>query len=288
VGIDLSGGSRPVFHFFTGLHSFALKCLFLAGMKTIPGKAGLFLVLIISIVQQSSAQDRHGPRFSVLALADSGGGHVLFSKAGKIWLNALAADSNFTIDYISSPQGITKSLLKKYQLFIQLDYPPYPWNKKSQKAFQKFVTKGKGGWIGFHHPTLLGVFDGYPMWEWFSWFMGGIRFKAHIPGGTSALLTVEDRAHPVMQNVPATFVTKDEWYIYDQTPRPNVHVLAHIDESTYNPVKTVKMGDHPVIWTNTHVKARNLYIAMGHFPELFHDEAFTTIFRNAIFWAAKK
>jgi hypothetical protein len=46
------------------------------------------------------------------------------------------------------------------------------------------------------------------------------------------------------------------------------------------------MGDHPVIWTNEHYKARNIYIFMGHHPELFHNQAFTTIFRNSIFWAA--
>jgi uncharacterized protein len=248
-------------------------------------KAKFSFLLFTFCFLLSTSFSQNQPQFRVLAIADSGGGHVLFSKAGKIWLNKLATDSNFAIDYIISPKTITKSLLKKYKLFIQLDYPPYPWSDESQKAFEKYIKKGKGGWIGFHHPALLGVFDGYPMWQWFSWFMGNIEFKKHIPGGTEALLTVEDQNHPLMKNVPASFITKDEWYIYNQSPRANVHVLASIDESTYNPAKDVKMGDHPVIWTNEHVKAKNIYIAMGHFPELFNDESFTTIFRNAIFWA---
>jgi type 1 glutamine amidotransferase len=45
-------------------------------------------------------------------------------------------------------------------------------------------------------------------------------------------------------------------------------------------------GDHPVIWTNEHYKARNIYIFMGHHPDLFENPAFATIFRNSIFWAA--
>jgi uncharacterized protein len=65
-------------------------------------------------------------------------------------------------------------------------------------------------------------------------------------------------------------------------------VLASIDESTYDPPKPKKMGDHPVIWTNDRYKARNLYIAMGHFPELFKDDNYSTLVRNAIFWAAGK
>jgi type 1 glutamine amidotransferase len=48
------------------------------------------------------------------------------------------------------------------------------------------------------------------------------------------------------------------------------------------------MGDHPVIWTNERVAARNVYIFMGHGPDLFENKAFTTILRNAVFWAAGK
>jgi type 1 glutamine amidotransferase len=48
------------------------------------------------------------------------------------------------------------------------------------------------------------------------------------------------------------------------------------------------MGDHPVIWSNERMAARNVYIFMGHGLWLFEEKAFTTIFRNAILWAAQK
>jgi len=48
------------------------------------------------------------------------------------------------------------------------------------------------------------------------------------------------------------------------------------------------MGDHPVIWSNPHFAARNVYIFMGHSPDLFNDEVYKLIFKNAIFWAASK
>ena len=247
----------------------------------------LYFGLFILINSAATAQNIQ-PRFKALAIAEIGGGHVLFTAAAKTWLNQLAADSNFTIDYITDTKPITKAYLANYQLFIQLNYPPYPWGKEAQEAFEDYIENGKGGWIGFHHPTLLGVFDGYPMWQWYSNFMGGIMFADYLPGGASALLTVEDKNHPVMKGVAASFTTKDEWYLYDKSPRPTVHVLASIDESTYDPPKLKKMGDHPVIWTNDRYKARNLYIAMGHFPELFRDDNYTALVRNAIFWAAGK
>jgi type 1 glutamine amidotransferase len=230
------------------------------------------------------------PRFRVIALYENGGHHVEYSKAARIWLDKLAADSNFTVDYIQNTDQIDEVFLSKYQLFIQLDYAPYAWKEKAVTAFQNYIEQGKGGWIGFHHATLLGEFDGYPMWQWFHQFMGGIRWKDYIATFAKATVDVEDKQHPVMKGVSPTFIVQqEEWYTYDIDPRPNVHVLATVDESTYVPDSKVKMGgDHPVVWTNPNYKARNIYIFMGHSPILFKSKDYTTLFSNAIFWAAGK
>jgi uncharacterized protein len=229
------------------------------------------------------------PKFHVLALYENGGHHILYSKRAKIWLDKLAADSNFSIDYISKTDSIDDAYLEKYQLFIQLDYAPYAWTDKAVAAFQKYIEQGKGGWIGFHHATLLGEFDGYQMWNWFSNFMGGIRYENYIASFVQATVNVEDTTNPCLKNVPKSFaIKKEEWYTYNKSPRPNVHTIASVDESTYTPDSKIKMGDHPVIWTNEKVAAKNIYIFMGHSPDLFDNDAYTTIFKNAIFWASKK
>ena len=119
--------------------------------------------------------------------------------------------------------------------------------------------------------------------------MGGIHYKNYIADFAAATVKVEDKRHPVMKGVPASFpVQKEEWYIYDKSPRPNVNVIASVDESTYSPDSKIKMGDHPVVWSNPKVKARNVYIFMGHSPVLFESTEYKTLFRNAIFWAAGK
>jgi type 1 glutamine amidotransferase len=234
------------------------------------------------------AQTALKPRFRALVLAEVNGGHAKFDSVAKIWLNKLATDSNFTVDYISDTKSIDGKYLKNFQLFFQLDYPPYPWEKTAQEAFKKYIEKGQGGWVGLHHPTLLGEFDGFPMWQWYSKFMGDIKFENYIGGGATATLTVEDPLHPVMRNLPGKFTSRDQWYIYNKSPRPKVHVLASIDESSYLPPRATKMGDHPVIWTNGSVKARNIFIAMGHYPQLFNDTNYTALLRNALFWTVKK
>ncbi len=116
------------------------------------------------------------PRFNVIVLAESGGHHIAFSTAAKTWLNELAADSNVSIRYIDNTHPLNDSTLDQYQLFIQLDYPPYGWTANAVQAFRQYIEKGKGGWLGFHHAGLLGEFDGYLMRQWFSDFMGGIRW----------------------------------------------------------------------------------------------------------------
>lgn len=225
----------------------------------------------------------------VLVLTERGGQHGGFTDAGLRWLAAEGAKGNFSITEINNARNITEAYLSQFSLVIQLDFPPYTWPKEAEDAFVKYIEEGHGGWIGFHHATLLGEFDGYPMWQWFSDFMGGVRFKNYIAPLADGTLIVEDEQHPVMKGVPASFVVPDdEWYIYDKSPRPNVHVLANVDESSYTPASDIKMGDHPVVWVNENKKARNVYFQIGHSSKLYETEGFTTMFRNAINWTLER
>ena len=225
----------------------------------------------------------------VLVLTERGGQHGGFTDAGLKWLAAEGAKGNFSITEINNARNITEAYLSQFSLVIQLDFPPYTWPKEAEDAFVKYIEEGRGGWIGFHHATLLGEFDGYPMWQWFSDFMGGVRFKNYIAPLANGTLIVEDKQHPVMKDVPASFVVPDdEWYTYDKSPRPNVHVLANVDESSYAPASDIKMGDHPVVWVNESKKARNVYFQIGHSSKLYETEGFTTMFRNAINWTLER
>lgn len=226
-------------------------------------------------------------KFRVLALAESGGHHIAFTTAARPWLKACGEANGFEVDYLTNTVPVNEALLAKYRLVLQLDFVPYVWKPEAMAAFKSYIEQGKGGWVGLHHATLLGEFDGFPMWGWYSDFMGHIRYQNYIPTFASGTVRVEGKSHPCMKDVPESFVIrKEEWYAWDRSPRPNVKVLATVDEATYAPDSAIKMGDHPVIWTNEHVAARNVYIFMGHGPELLENTAFTTVLRNAIVWAA--
>ena len=222
----------------------------------------------------------------VLVLTERGGQHGTFTDAGLAWLQDEGRQMGFSLTEINNAEPITKEFLQAFDLVIQLDFPPYTWPKEAEEAFIDYIDRdGHGGWIGFHHATLLGEFDGYSLWQWFSDFMGGIRYQNYIAALADGTVRVEDAQHPVMQGVPASFVIPgDEWYTYDKSPRPNVRVLATVDESTYTPDSDIKMGDHPVVWVNEAKVAKNVYFQMGYSGQLYEVEAFTTMFRNAIRW----
>jgi type 1 glutamine amidotransferase len=246
----------------------------------------LFTLIIWISVHLSGQKESVPPQFRMLVLAEQEGLHAPFVEAAKTWLNQAGKESGFTADFISEAGPINDSFLQAYKLIVQLNYPPYGWPPDAVKAFQDYITNGYGGWIGFHHAALLGEFDGYPLWTWFSEFMGGIRYENYIAGFASGVVKNESPEHPCMENIPGTFlIENEEWYSWNRLPGKGVKVLASVDESSYQPPSDLKMGYHPVVWTNENVKARNVYIFMGHHANLFQNNAFTTLFMNSITWA---
>ena len=157
---------------------------------------------------------------------ENGGHHIEYSRRAKGWLDNLATDSNFAVrNYITRPDTLTDEFLSHYQHFNQLHYAPYGWPPTAVVAFQRYIDEGRGGWIGFHHATLLGEFDGYPIWPWFADFMGGIRWKDYIPRFAKATVHLEGHdLHPVLQGIPDSFTVQNKNGIpMIKSPRPNVH-----------------------------------------------------------------
>lgn len=246
----------------------------------------MFIYFLLSVLGATVATAAT-PEFKALVLAESGVHHVEFSKAAIDWLNTFASDKGFEFDVIDTPDKITADYLAGYKLFIQLDYPPFGWNDVARKALEDYLIDGRGGWIGFHHASLLGNFDGFGLWKFFSDFLGDIEYRNYIESTCSGDVLVEKAEHPVMKGVNARFtVADDEWYTYDRSPHPDVNVLATIDEGSYDVDTDVRMGDHPVVWVNERIKARNVYFQMGHSPTLFRNQNFTRMFGNAILWAS--
>jgi type 1 glutamine amidotransferase len=200
-------------------------------------------------------------------------------------LKMMATDNHFDVEITDDDTVINDANLARYQVFVQLQEAPFDMTGPEKAALQRFIEQGHG-WVGIHAAGLTGrqFAPGKPYWSWFETFLGGVVYLPH-PQFQQGTLIIEDRNHPVTRNLPDRMVISDEWYEFDRSPRPRVHVLAHADESTYKQNKP--MGDHPMVWINENYR-RMVYIAIGHDASLCVNRDFEILVRDAILWAGSK
>ena len=171
-------------------------------------QTGLCALALFAVVTAAPAPDQGTvaatprPAYRVIALAEPGQTiHQPFADAAVQWLRDTAGREGFTVDYIRTTDPIDEAYLAAHDLFIQVNYPPYRWTPVAEAAFKKAMEQGTIGWIGFHHASLLGKFDGFEMSPFFHQFMGRIVFKSYIRDFATGVVHVEDAAHPVFNGL---------------------------------------------------------------------------------------
>ena len=95
--------------------------MFRPARKLLPSLA-LRLLLVAAATDFSSAilsAQEKTPSFRVIAIAERGGIHKPFVDRAKIWLDKLAADSNFAMDYIEDTGKIADAFLAKYKQVLR-------------------------------------------------------------------------------------------------------------------------------------------------------------------------
>ena len=61
-------------------------------------------------------------KFKILALAESGGHHIEFTRAAKPWLKKCGDANGFEVDYITNTAAITEAFLAGYRLVLQIGF----------------------------------------------------------------------------------------------------------------------------------------------------------------------
>jgi type 1 glutamine amidotransferase len=224
--------------------------------------------------------------FRVLVVTSRAKDHSKMMAAAAPMLKMMATDNDFDLDITNDDSVINDANLARYQVFVQFQEAPFDMKPAEQAALQRFIEQGHG-WVGIHAAGLTGrnfLAPGMTYWSWFESFLGGVIYSPH-PAYQQGTLVIEDHKHPITRNLPDKMVISDEWYEFNESPRPRVHVLAHADESTYKPKKP--MGDHPMIWLNEKYP-RMVYIAIGHDASLCENRDFEVLVRDSILWAGSR
>jgi uncharacterized protein len=156
-----------------------------------------------------------------------------------------------------------------------------------RRDFQSYI-EGGGGYAGLHGSGG----DFYYDWDWYADRLLGARFKSHpmSPQFQAAKLKIDDRNHPIVRGLPAEWIMTDEWYSFQTNPRQKgAHVLITLDESTYQPRAgklDLRMGDHPIAWTQCLGNGRSFYTAIGHRPESYREPNTNQLIHQGVAWAA--
>jgi YVTN family beta-propeller protein len=245
----------------------------------------IFLVVVLFCVSPLFAQTKSNqtPRFRVMAFYSTNiePDHVQFAQDAVRFFSTIAVKDNFTFDSTTDWAQLNESNLKQYQLIIWLNESPV--KPEQRHAFEEYARSG-GAWLGFHG---AGYNDQSTNWPWFVDFLGGSVFYINSWPPLPAQLTINDRQHPVVAHLPATYRSPDnEWYIWKPSPRlnPDVRILASADASNFPlGLKDILLqGDLPVVWTNT--KYHMVYMNMGHGAKILDSPTQNELIENAILW----
>ena len=208
---------------------------------------------------------------------------------GLVALQQIADRRGWTLYPSENGAVFNAEQLSRFAAVVFLNTTGDTLNREQELAFQSWLESG-GGWLGIHAAG-----DGsHRGWKWYQDNLIGADFTAHIlgPQTQQARVVSEQPDSPVLAGLPIEWQHEEEWYSWEKSPRANgFDVLLVIDESSYVPVqkflwneRDLRMGDHPVVWSNCIGRGKALYSAMGHWGAAFAQPQHRQLLENGLAW----
>jgi type 1 glutamine amidotransferase len=208
-------------------------------------------------------------------------------------LSALNETTEFRFEFTETVDDFNKVRLAEFDLLflanstLRVDRPdpdalPPPAQPGSNRQVKDPLTAehrsaiidflARGGGIAGAHSALDALYG----WNAYRELVGGGLFQSH-PWTQEVRIRIEAPASPAVSHLGTEFTIKDEIYVLDRNPRPNVQVLASLDTGSVNvglnsadPART----DFPISWLGTYQGGRVFITKLGHFPEVWTNPAF--------------
>ncbi len=243
--------------------------------------AALFLTTLSCTSQENSKFEEP---LNILVFSKTNGFRHASISSGLKMMYDLSREQNWVITTTEDPSLFNDSFLKNFDMAVFLNPTGDAIDDAGQDAFEKFMKSGKG-FVGIHAAA-----DHEYEWPFYGNLVGAY-FRTHPPAQEGTVI-FENHDHPAMEPFEGmdSYTTVDEWYTFKENPRPNVNVLASLDENSIKKAKNDdwKMGDHPLIWWEEENGIRSFYTVFGHTHEAFQDELIIEHIKNAINWAGKR
>lgn len=224
-------------------------------------------------------------------------------------IHALGARNDVAIDATDDPSVFATEHLARYAVLVFVhtsgNVVPEP---RQREGLERYMAGG-GGFFGVHAASSMDPRVRQD-WPWFRELVGAsftghtvarlycdemIERRGVVHAGpltaaphdaeplcptmamTSlepAVVHVEDPGSPAIRGITDGEIRDDEWYGFDENPRPYVQVVATVDESTYEPFKGEMGDDHPIVWWREFGGGRSVYNSMGHAAGTWRDDSF--------------
>jgi type 1 glutamine amidotransferase len=207
--------------------------------------------------------------------------------AGKAAVKAMGEREHWSVVFTDNAAVFNAPQLKRFDAVVWNNVSGDVLTLAQRDDFKAYIENG-GGFAGFHGSGG----DFYYDWDWYPDTLIGARFLSHpmSPQFQAAKLKIDDKADPIVRNLQPQWTMTDEWYSFKTDPRAKgAHVLVTLDESTYSPMTgkmSIRMGDHPIAWTQCIGNGRSFYTAIGHRPEGYSEPNTQKLLQQGVAWAA--
>jgi type 1 glutamine amidotransferase len=232
---------------------------------------------VVAFEGSASAWPDSAPPFNVLLFSRTAGYRHDSIPTAIAALTALESAGDYLVEATEDPTEFSPGNLARFQVVVFLLTTGDVLDDAEQAAFTDWIAAG-GNYLGVHSAA-----DTEHDWPFYGALVGAY-FVSH-PSVQRASVDIEDTGDPIVAELPSQWLRSDEWYDFDHDPRPDVTVLATVDESTYT---GGTMGaDHPITWAHpTGGGGHAFYTAMGHTDDSYREPLFQRLLVSGLRWAA--
>lgn len=202
-------------------------------------------------------------------------------------LTAMAARRNWTVVFSDKGAVFNARDLAHFDAVVWNNVSGDALTIPQENALKSWLARG-GGFAAFHGSGGDPVY----VWDWYADTLLGARFIGHpmSPQFQAARIVVAEPGVGIATGLPAEWTMTEEWYSFAASPRlKGAHIIATLDEKSYTPKgfgKDLRMGDHPIAWTQCLGNGRSFYSAIGHRPENYTEPNSIRLLEQGIAWAA--
>jgi len=211
------------------------------------------------------------PQPRALVVTETAGFHHPSIPAALAALQRLGDErTDFDVVAVASSRSLTASALRRADAVVFLSTTgELKMGRPGLRRLLAWIRAG-GGFVGLH--AASNTFAKKPEFA----RMLGAQFKAHQFVGRGRVV-VTDRDHPATRRLASSFVTDDEFYVFETSPRRRAHVLA----------RRAAPHDEPLAWWRREARGRVFYSALGHPDEAWSDANLLALVGDGVGWAAR-